>query len=221
MTLYILNNPVKIKRNVSYVFDNEHVRIKIQKNAILLPIYYSKQEKQVGWLLNGKFSIDADLLVHTKSGIAGKIVQDNTNFAILMPPILDFLSFTNLKEVKPINDIEIYAKKIEEFNKKLASLSFLFHPVEHTYIWTLEQNNFWLITKNKTLYINLPEVLARTGEDNLIWVRKAGLLVAKNKEKIISNSDLKAGKTIREFIKELFNNLNIDEFLRNFNLLTF
>ena len=92
MRLIVKNRPLKTTHSFEYTFDNKHVKLSISKNSILLPIFDEKKNQQIGFLLDGPIGIIADLLVHTKKGAIGEVIEDTYSTALLFPVKLPFLT---------------------------------------------------------------------------------------------------------------------------------
>ncbi|MHA1351785.1 MAG: hypothetical protein ACTSPP_03215 [Candidatus Heimdallarchaeaceae archaeon] len=75
-----------------------------------------------------------------------------------------------------------------------------------------------MISKEKTFFVNLPEVLARERDDKLLYLDKKGFTVVKDGVISFETSTFLSGQRIRKFISEMLDNVNIDTFLRNFNI---
>ncbi|MHA1302365.1 MAG: hypothetical protein ACTSQE_02620 [Candidatus Heimdallarchaeaceae archaeon] len=216
MNLYLQNAPLKIKRKIEHIFDNKHVKLLIPRNSLLFPVFDASHGVQVGWLLAGKLKFSADLLVHTSEGVTGKVIEQTYSYALLMPPLLDFMSFSIVKEIRPVPDTSPYAQVLATFNRRIVNIDFIIKPSPHTFVWCYDPSSFWLISKKETLHIALPEVIARSGDDKFLWLNKKGLVFVDRNKKSFNSSELFSGKTVRRFIAELVGSLQVDNFLKNF-----
>ncbi|UJG42922.1 MAG: hypothetical protein K9W46_11155 [Candidatus Heimdallarchaeum endolithica] len=218
MILSIRNSPIKIKKTVTHTFSNNHVKLELKKGSLLFPIFNDFDDIQVGWLFSGKLSIFGDLIVHTNNGAAGKIVSQQYTHSIFMPVVLEFLSFNAVKEINPLSDFSYYTKIMDDFNKKIVFTSFIRKTLPNTFIWGDKSGSFWMISKEKTFFVHLPEVLAREKDDNLLYLDKKGFTIVKNGVISFETSTFLSGQKIRKFISEMLGSVNIDTFLRNFNI---
>ena len=218
MTLSIRNSPIKIKKTITHTFNSKHVKLEMKKGSLLFPIFDDSNDVQVGWLFSGTLTVFGDLIVHTNDGAAGKIVSQQYSNCVFMPVVLEFLSFNAVREIKPLSDFSYYTKIIMDFNKKIIFTNFIRKTAPNTFIWGDKHGSFWMISKEKTFFVNLPEVLARERDDKLLYLDKKGFTIVKDGVISFETSTFLSGQRIRKFISEMLDNVNIDTFLRNFNI---
>ncbi len=207
MKLEIKNKPLKISHSYEYTFDNKYSKITLSKNTLLFPIFDERRNKQIGYLLDGPTGLTADLLVHSKDGAVGEILEESYSKLMIFPIQLPFLSLDHVKEVKPVEDMSPYNEIVR---------SFRFRFVNHTtdiqtknnaiLIHTLKKDRMWFIGPNSTYLISPSEIIGRRGEGQLFWLLKGEIILVDKNGKIKRLSDVfsitKARKHFDRFVGE-------------------
>ena len=217
MNLRLENRPLKVKRSFEYAFENKQAKIVIPKSSILLPIFEARSDVQIGWLLEGPLGIIADMIVHSKDGAVGKIVDESYSHALIMPAQQDFIEPDRIKDVDPLEDTTTHASIIAFYNKKIVNVDFVFNSRSKTFIWCHDPFSMWLIAEKGSIRIAMPEILGRTDDHKLFWVSKKGITIVNAKGKSFNTSELFSGRKVREFVANLVGKMNVDKFMQNFS----
>ena len=205
MRLIVKNRPLKTTHSFEYTFDNKHVKISISKNSILLPIFDEKKNQQIGFLLDGPIGIIADLLVHTEKGAIGEIIEETYSTALLFPVQLPFITRDQVKEISPLEDTDQYEEIVRKYRSQINRDDYItYEDKEGFMIQTYNSTSLWFINNNSTFLIGTEEIIARKGENRLIWVTRDSFTTVSKKGDIYSTTDLfSIGKARKTFHKIL------------------
>ena len=191
MRLIVKNRPLKTTHSFEYTFDNRHVKLSISKNSILLPVFDENQNRQIGFLLDGPTGIIADLLVHTTKGAVGEIIEDTYATALLFPVQLPFLTKDQVKEIPPLEETELYEEIVRKYKHQIKRADYIrYDEKESIMIQTYNSTSLWFINEDSTFMVGEEEIIARKGENRLIWVAKDSFTTVNKNGKIFSTSDL-------------------------------
>ncbi len=205
MKLTVKNRPLKTTHSFEYTFNNKHVKVSISKNSILLPIFDEKKNRQIGFLLDGPIGIIADLLVHTKEGAVGEIIEETYSTALLFPVQLPFLTRDQVKEIPPLEEIYHYEEVINKYRLQIKREDYItYEEKKGIMIQTYNPASLWFINNESTFLVGTEEIIARRGENRLIWVAKDSFTTVNRTGKIHSTTDLfsikKARKTFHKIL---------------------
>ena len=200
MRLSIENRPLKITHSFEYTLDNKQVKLSFSKNAILLPVFDDRRDIQIGYLLDGPVGVIGDLLVHSKEGAVGEIIEETYSSALFLPAKLPFITFDHVKEIRPLENIETYENKIQDF-KVLFKYDENFPGMkeEGLLINIKESKHLWLINKNATFFLKPSEIIGRRGENKLVWLSKNEIVTVKEDGSFKSSKDLFSVKKAKQY----------------------
>lgn len=181
------------------------MKLSISKNSILLPVFDENQNRQIGFLLDGPIGIIADLLVHTKKGAVGEIIEDTYSTALLFPVQLPFLTKDQVKEIPPLEETEIYEEIVNKYKSQIKREDYVtYEEKKGIMIQTYDPASLWFINKDSTFMVGSEEIIARRGEKRLIWVAKDSFTTVNRTGQIHSTTDLfsirKARKTFHNIL---------------------
>ena len=184
MRLSVKNRPLKISHSYEYTFDNDIVKISLSKKSLLFPIFNEKENKQIGFLLEGPLSIIADLIVHSQVGAVGELIEETFSTAILFPENLPFLSLDHVKETPPVENFEPYQELVNKYNHAYTLSKMEIADVrKHTILVTQKPKLFWTIGPNSVFLLGKKEIIGRKGNKKLLWISKKGLVSVNNQGK--------------------------------------
>ena len=203
MRLSIENRPLKITHSFEYTLDNKQVKLSFSKNAILLPVFDDRRDIQIGFLLDGPVGVIGDLLVHSKEGAVGEIVEETYSSALFLPAKLPFITYDHVKEIRPLENIEIYETKIQDFKIHFKyDEKFPGMKEEGLLITTNKPKHLWLINKNATFFLKPSEIIGRRGERKLIWLSKSEIVSVKEDGSFKSSKDLFSVKKAKQYFNQ-------------------
>ncbi len=198
MRLTVKNRPMKTTHSFEYTFENKHVKLSISKNSILLPIFDEKKNQQIGFLLDGPIGIIADLLVHTKKGAIGEVIEETYSTALLFPVKLPFLTRDQVKEISPLEETDHYEEIVRKYRSQIKRDDHItYGDKEGIMIQTYDPSSLWFINDKSTFLVGQEEIIARRGENRLIWIAKDSFTTVNKNGKIFSTADLISIKKAR------------------------
>ena len=194
-----MNHPLKITHSYEYTFENNQVKLSLAKKSVLIPVFDQKNNQQIGFLLDGPLGIIADLVVHSKEGAVGEIIEDTYSKVLFLPADLPFLSLDHVKEISPLEEFQPYEKIISKYNFQFTHANISNHMKQRgVLIQTLNPTRTWLVTKDSTFLISSREVLGRRGEMKLIWVGKREIIFVNENGKVKSTKDILSLRKARD-----------------------
>ena len=200
MRLSIENRPLKITHSFEYTLDNKQVKLSFSKNAILLPVFDDRRDIQIGFFLDGPIGVIGDLLVHSKEGAVGEIIEETYSSALFLPAKLPFLYFEHVKDIRPLENIENYEKRIQDFKIHFRyDEKFPGMKEEGILISVNKPKHLWLINRNATFFLKSTEILGRRGERKLVWLSKSEILTVKEDGSLKSSKDLFSVKKAKDY----------------------
>ena len=113
MRLSIENRPLKITHSFEYTLYNKQVKLSFSKNAILLPVFDDRRDIQIGFLLDGPLGVIGDLLVHSKEGAVGEIIEETYSSALFLPAKLPFITFSAAARIRSTVGMVLRSKGTE------------------------------------------------------------------------------------------------------------
>ncbi|MBY8999506.1 MAG: hypothetical protein KGD64_01190 [Candidatus Heimdallarchaeota archaeon] len=205
MRLSVKNRPLEISHSYEHTFDNNTVKISLSKKSLLFPVFDEKENKQIGFLLEGPLSIIADLIVHSQVGAVGELIEETFSTAILFPVNLPFLSLDHVKESAPVEIFEPYQELVNKYNR-VYSLSKMeiadFN--KHTIIVTQKPRLFWIISPDSVFLLGKKEIIGRKGQNKLLWISKKGLISVSKKGTYKNIGDMFEIKRIKQTFQSAF-----------------
>ncbi|MCG3215922.1 MAG: hypothetical protein KAS63_04375 [Candidatus Heimdallarchaeota archaeon] len=199
MKLSIKNRPLKISHSYEYTFDNKYAKITLSKHSLLFPVFNERQNKQIGFLIDGPIGLIADLLVHSDDGAVGEIIEETYSHILVFPIDPPFLSLDHVKEIKPVENMSPYEEIIRNFKFNfIGSIDNSQTKSKGVLIHTLKKGAMWFIGPRTTYFISPTEIIGRRGEGQLFWLSKREILVVKRNGKIKRLSDVFSIKKARK-----------------------
>lgn len=191
MRLSVKNRPLKISHSYEYTFSNSIIKISLSKQSLLFPVFDERQNRQVGFLLDGPIEVIADLITHSDKGATGELIDETFSTVIFFPVDLPFLSLDHVKENAPVDEFYRYQDMIDSYNKlyRLSRLE-MDNYNKHVLLITEKPRTFWLISPNSTFLIRKKEIIGRKGQNKLFWISDKGLVSVSKDGKYRSLSDI-------------------------------
>jgi len=200
MRLSVENRPLKITHSYEYTMENKQVKLSFSKNTILLPVFDDRRDIQIGFLLEGPLGVIGDLLVHSKEGAVGEIIEETYSSALFLPAKLPFLSFDHVKEIRPLENIDKYEAKLQDFKIHFKyDERFPGMKEEGILISTNKPKHLWLIIQNATFFLKCSEIIGRRGEKKLVWLSKNEILTVKEDGTLKSSKDLFSVRKAKDY----------------------
>lgn len=204
MKLGIKNRPLRIKHSFEYTCDNNQVKFSLSKNSILIPIFDKERNRQVGYILDGPIGIIADLLVHTKEGAVGEIIEETYSTVLLFPLQIPFLKMVHIKEIQPLEEFRKYEDVIKKYESQIRRKDYISSEYkEGMMIQTYNPNSLWFIGKDSTFLIETEEIIGRKGEIRLIWLEKDSFTIVNKRGKVKTTIDAFSVKKMRKTIHRI------------------
>ncbi len=205
MRLSIKNRPLKITHSYEYTFDNNIVKISLSKRSLLFPVFNEKENRQIGFLLEGPIGIIADLIVHSQKGAVGELFDETFSTVILFPVNLPFLSLDHVKETSPVENFEPYQELVSKYNRGFSLNKIGLTDInKHTLIATQKPKLFWLISPDGAFSIGNKEIIGRKGQKKFLWISKKGLISVNKDGKYRSIADILQVKEIKQSFQNIF-----------------
>lgn len=205
MRLSVKNRPLKITHSYEYTFDNNIVKISLSKKSLLFPVFNAKENRQVGFLLEGPIGIIADLIVHSQKGAVGELLDDTFSTVILFPVNLPFLSLDHVKETAPVENFEPYQELVSRYNRVFSLNKIGTKDInKHTLIVTQKPQLFWLISPDGAFLIGRKEIIGRKGQKKFLWISKKGLISVNKDGKYRTISDILHVREIKQSFQNIF-----------------
>jgi hypothetical protein len=205
MRLSVKNRPLKITHSYEYTFDNNIVKISLSKKSLLFPVFNERENRQIGFLLEGPLGIVADLIVHSDKGAVGELFEETFNTVIFLPADLPFLSLDHVKEANPVENFEPYEDIIRKYNRMFSLNTIGITDIsKHKIIVTQKPQLFWVISPDGTFVLSKKEILGRRGQKRLIWISKKGLVSVNKEGRYRSISEMLQVKDIKQSFNKIF-----------------
>jgi hypothetical protein len=205
MRLSVKNRPLKITHSYEYTFDNNIVKISLSKKSLLFPVFNERENKQIGFLLEGPIGIIADLIVHSQKGAVGELFDRTFSTVILFPVNLPFLSLDHVKETSPVENFEPYQELVNKYNRIFSLNKIGITDInKHTLIVTQKPKLFWLISSDGAFLIGKKEIIGRKGPKKFLWISKKGLISVNKDGKYRSVADMLQIKEIKQSFQNIF-----------------